>query len=83
MTIAWNFNSKESTAAVIDTIALAATIASAGMIQAGDLYEAVCDRLTENQFETIITILISDRLVSRDHGHLLTWIGPKNSQVES
>ena len=51
-----------------------------GGMPAGELYVRVMGYMSLDTFESIIGLLVSNGLVSRDHSHLLRWIGAKKEK---
>jgi hypothetical protein len=62
--------------AAIETIkAIADTIRELGQVPAGTLYAHLMSRMSLEQFEKIIGVLVNAGLVRRDQTHMLHWVG--------
>jgi len=57
--------------------AVAQAIHDAGSLIDGHLYATLSGVVSLSEYELLIAKLVEAKLVRRDPGHLLTWIGPK------
>jgi hypothetical protein len=56
---------------------IGSAIQELGQVPAGVMYAQLMGKVSLEQFERMIGILVSANLVTRDTSHMLHWIGPK------
>jgi len=67
---------KRLTAAMTTVIAVGEAIRELGSVPSGEMYAQLMPKLSIEDYEGIIRILVNAKLVKRSHSHMLTWIGP-------
>ena len=67
---------KRRQAALNAVLAVAEAIRELKETPSGPLYAALMAKLSYEDYEATIQILVNAKLVRRGHDHMLTWIGP-------
>lgn len=56
-------------------------IRALGEVPSGHLYERVMSKMTLEQYDLVIDVMLHAKLIERKN-HLLKWIGPKETKDE-
>jgi len=59
------------------TLAVSEAIREAGTIPSGDLYAALCGKMSLEGYQAMLRTLKGAGLVAEDASHLLRWVGPR------
>lgn len=70
-----SYSKEQYTAAIKTTAAVAECIRELGSVPSGHLWARLMDRLTFEEYESIIRVLINTGLIRQEPSHLLMWIG--------
>ncbi len=70
-------------AAVGAALAIAECIRTLGPIPSGHLYARLMGYMSLETYEALIGILIEAGKIRRHRNHLLEWVGPKRTTLES
>lgn len=65
-------------AAVRLTAAVGQAIRELGTVPSGHLYARLMNRLTLEEYDRLIDVLIRAGVVKRHASHLLEWVGPRD-----